>query len=233
MLAAEMFAEAGLPPGCPQRRQRETRSPSTASSNTPKWQPCPSSARRRLPDTSTSRHHGMASAPGALAERRTTWWCCPDADMDLAADSAVNAGYGSAGERCMAISVIVTVGDAADKLIPKIVERAGRLTVGPGNRIGSEMGPLVTGDTGTESPGTSTRRKRGSAPCTGREGPDRGRLRGWLLPRRAPCSTMFGRRWSCTGTRSSDRCCLSCVSTTTRRRSGLVYENQWGNGTAV
>jgi malonate-semialdehyde dehydrogenase (acetylating)/methylmalonate-semialdehyde dehydrogenase len=70
----------------------------------------------------------------------------PDADMDLAADSAVNAGYGSAGERCMAISVIVTVGDAADRLIPRIVERARKLTVGPGNRTGSEMGPLVTGE---------------------------------------------------------------------------------------
>ena len=47
----------------------------------------------------------------------------PDADMELAADAAVSAGYGSAGERCMAISVVVTVGDAADKLIPKVQER--------------------------------------------------------------------------------------------------------------
>ena len=55
----------------------------------------------------------------------------PDADMDLAADSAVSAAYGSAGERCMAISVVTTVGDAADRLIPKIRERISALKVGP------------------------------------------------------------------------------------------------------
>ncbi len=68
----------------------------------------------------------------------------PDADMDLAADAAVSAGYGSAGERCMAISVVVTVGDAADKLLPKVQERIDALKVGPGLAEGSEMGPLVT-----------------------------------------------------------------------------------------
>jgi malonate-semialdehyde dehydrogenase (acetylating)/methylmalonate-semialdehyde dehydrogenase len=68
----------------------------------------------------------------------------PDADMDLAADAAVSAGYGSAGERCMAISVVVTVGDAADKLMPKVEERLVKLAVGPGDRDGIEMGPLVT-----------------------------------------------------------------------------------------
>jgi len=68
----------------------------------------------------------------------------PDADLDLAADSAVSAAYGSAGERCMAISVLVTVGDVADRLLPKIRERIGRLKVGPGLEPTSEMGPLVT-----------------------------------------------------------------------------------------
>jgi malonate-semialdehyde dehydrogenase (acetylating)/methylmalonate-semialdehyde dehydrogenase len=68
----------------------------------------------------------------------------PDADMDLAADAAVSAGYGSAGERCMAVSMIVAVGDAADRLIPKMQERIGRLKVGPGTEPGVEMGPLVT-----------------------------------------------------------------------------------------
>jgi malonate-semialdehyde dehydrogenase (acetylating)/methylmalonate-semialdehyde dehydrogenase len=68
----------------------------------------------------------------------------PDADMDLAADSAVSAGYGSAGERCMAISVIVTVGDAGDRLLPKMRERIASLQVGPGLTEGAEMGPLVT-----------------------------------------------------------------------------------------
>jgi malonate-semialdehyde dehydrogenase (acetylating)/methylmalonate-semialdehyde dehydrogenase len=69
----------------------------------------------------------------------------PDADMELAADSAVSAGYGSAGERCMAISVVVAVGDAADRLIEKMKERMATLKVGPGDQPDSEMGPLVTG----------------------------------------------------------------------------------------
>jgi malonate-semialdehyde dehydrogenase (acetylating)/methylmalonate-semialdehyde dehydrogenase len=70
----------------------------------------------------------------------------PDADMDLAADSAVSAAYGSAGERCMAISVVTTVGDAADRLVPKIRERISKLKVGPSFDEGVEMGPLVTAE---------------------------------------------------------------------------------------
>ncbi|MBI2390352.1 MAG: CoA-acylating methylmalonate-semialdehyde dehydrogenase [Deltaproteobacteria bacterium] len=68
----------------------------------------------------------------------------PDADMDLAADAAVGAGYGSAGERCMAIAVLVTVGNAADKLLPKIRERIAALKVGNGLDPASQMGPLIT-----------------------------------------------------------------------------------------
>ena len=68
----------------------------------------------------------------------------PDADMDLAADAAVSAGFGSAGERCMAISVVVTVGDAAERLLPKVRERMAELVVGPGEMEGAQMGPLVT-----------------------------------------------------------------------------------------
>jgi malonate-semialdehyde dehydrogenase (acetylating)/methylmalonate-semialdehyde dehydrogenase len=68
----------------------------------------------------------------------------PDADLDLAADQAVNAGFGSAGERCMAISAVVAVGDAGDTLVEKIRERTVGLRVGDGRR-GCDMGPLVTG----------------------------------------------------------------------------------------
>ncbi len=68
----------------------------------------------------------------------------PDADMELAADAAIGAAYGSAGERCMAISVLVAVGDAADRLIPMLRERIQKLKVGPGHDPSSEMGPLVT-----------------------------------------------------------------------------------------
>ncbi len=68
----------------------------------------------------------------------------PDADLDLAADAAVNAGFGSAGERCMAISALVAVDVIADELIGKITERMATLRTGDGRR-GCDMGPLVTG----------------------------------------------------------------------------------------
>jgi malonate-semialdehyde dehydrogenase (acetylating)/methylmalonate-semialdehyde dehydrogenase len=67
----------------------------------------------------------------------------PDADLDLAADAAINAGFGSAGERCMAISAIVAVEPIADKLIEKITERATKIKTGDGTK-GADMGPLVT-----------------------------------------------------------------------------------------
>jgi malonate-semialdehyde dehydrogenase (acetylating)/methylmalonate-semialdehyde dehydrogenase len=67
----------------------------------------------------------------------------PDADLDLAADAAVNAGFGSAGERCMAISALVVVEPVADELVAKITERMATLRVGDGRR-GCDMGPLVT-----------------------------------------------------------------------------------------
>jgi malonate-semialdehyde dehydrogenase (acetylating) / methylmalonate-semialdehyde dehydrogenase len=68
----------------------------------------------------------------------------PDADIDMAADAAVSAGYGSAGERCMAVSVVVAVGDAADPLVGAIKERLPKVKVGDGMDPASEMGPLVT-----------------------------------------------------------------------------------------
>jgi malonate-semialdehyde dehydrogenase (acetylating) / methylmalonate-semialdehyde dehydrogenase len=67
----------------------------------------------------------------------------PDADLELVADAAINAGFGSAGERCMAISVVVAVEPVADAMIEKIVARMGKLRTGDGRR-GCDMGPLVT-----------------------------------------------------------------------------------------
>jgi malonate-semialdehyde dehydrogenase (acetylating)/methylmalonate-semialdehyde dehydrogenase len=67
----------------------------------------------------------------------------PDADLDLAADSAINAGFGSAGERCMAISMLVAVEPVADQLITKITERMAKIKTGDGTQ-GADMGPLVT-----------------------------------------------------------------------------------------
>ena len=68
----------------------------------------------------------------------------PDADLALAADSAVNAAFGSSGQRCMAISVLVAVGDAADRLVPLIRERLAAIHVGNGMQPNVDMGPLVT-----------------------------------------------------------------------------------------
>ena len=68
----------------------------------------------------------------------------PDADIDMAADAAVSAGYGSAGERCMAVAVVVAVGEIADPLVAAIQERLPKITVGDGMHPDSEMGPLVT-----------------------------------------------------------------------------------------
>jgi malonate-semialdehyde dehydrogenase (acetylating)/methylmalonate-semialdehyde dehydrogenase len=70
----------------------------------------------------------------------------PDADLDLAADAAVSAGFGSAGERCMAISVLVAVGPIADGLVERIVARVGALKIGAGDIPGVDMGPLITAE---------------------------------------------------------------------------------------
>src|SRR5690625_5197270 len=68
----------------------------------------------------------------------------PDADIDQAADALLGAGFGAAGERCMAISVAVLVGDAADKVIPKLKEKIKTLKIGNGMDPASEMGPIIT-----------------------------------------------------------------------------------------
>jgi malonate-semialdehyde dehydrogenase (acetylating)/methylmalonate-semialdehyde dehydrogenase len=69
----------------------------------------------------------------------------PDADIDQAVDALIGAGYGSAGERCMAISVAVLVGGVADKLMPKLIERTKALKVLNGENLAAEMGPIVQG----------------------------------------------------------------------------------------
>lgn len=91
-----------------------------------------------------------ASAHGkrvqALGGAKNHMVVLPDADVGLAADSAVSAAYGSAGERCMAISVAVAVGDVADPLVDAISERMHKLDIGPGTNPTSEMGPLITAE---------------------------------------------------------------------------------------
>ncbi|MEU5696173.1 CoA-acylating methylmalonate-semialdehyde dehydrogenase [Actinosynnema sp. NPDC020468] len=90
--------------------------------------------------TTASRHGKRVQALGGAKNHMVV---LPDADPDVAADAAVNAGFGSAGERCMAVSVVVAVGPVADSLVPRIATLAARVRTGDGRR-GCDMGPLVT-----------------------------------------------------------------------------------------
>jgi malonate-semialdehyde dehydrogenase (acetylating)/methylmalonate-semialdehyde dehydrogenase len=92
--------------------------------------------------------HNRASDAGkrvqALGGAKNHAVVMPDADMDFAADHITAAGYGSAGERCMAISAVVAVGSAGDRLVEKLKEKATAIKVGPGNDASSDMGPIVS-----------------------------------------------------------------------------------------
>src|SRR3989442_1020137 len=95
---------------------------------------------RYVYETGTSRGKRVQALGGA----KNHMIVLPDADIDMAADAAVSAGYGSAGERCMAVSMLVAVGDAGDELVGAIKERLPKVKVGNGMEPDSEMGPLVT-----------------------------------------------------------------------------------------
>ncbi len=82
----------------------------------------------------------------ALGGAKNHMLVLPDADLDMAADAAISAGYGSAGERCMAISVVLAVDTVADELVAKIRDRIPSIKVGAGNEPDSEMGPLITAE---------------------------------------------------------------------------------------
>ena len=90
----------------------------------------------------TGAHHGKRVQ--ALGGAKNHMVVMPDADLDQAVDALIGAAYGSAGERCMAISVAVLVGDVADKVMPKLIERTKALKVLNGENLAAEMGPIVT-----------------------------------------------------------------------------------------
>ena len=83
---------------------------------------------------------------GAYTSAKNAMVVLPDADMELAADSAVASGYGSAGERCMAQTLLIAVGDTGDRLRPLMLERIANLKVGPGMEPGVDMGPLYSAE---------------------------------------------------------------------------------------
>ncbi len=140
---AQLFSEAGLPPGVLNvihgdkvAVDRLLEHPKVAAVSFVGSTPIA----RYIYETGT-RHAKRVQALGGAKNHMIV---LPDADMELAADAAVSAGFGSAGERCMAISMLVGVGAAADKLLPLIAERMAKLKVGDGSDPASEMGPLVT-----------------------------------------------------------------------------------------
>ncbi len=90
----------------------------------------------------TGAHHGKRVQ--ALGGAKNHMVVMPDADLDQAVDALIGAAYGSAGERCMAISVAVLVGDVAERIMPALVERTRALKVKHGEQLDAEMGPIVT-----------------------------------------------------------------------------------------
>ena len=143
MFCAQLLADAGLPPGVfnvvhgdKVAVDRLLEHPKIAAVSFVGSTPIA----RYIYETGT-RHGKRVQALGGAKNHMIV---LPDADMDLAADAAVSAAYGSAGERCMAISVLVAVGAAADQLLPRIQERIAKLRIGDGLEPSSEMGPLIT-----------------------------------------------------------------------------------------
>src|SRR3954467_15773476 len=155
----------------------------------------------------------------------------PDADIDMAADAAVSAAYGSAGERCMAVSVVVAVGDVADPLVGAIKERLPKVKVGPGLEPDSEMGPLITREHRDKVAGyLDTAAEQGATVVAdGRELEVEGdgfflgvSLIDEVTPEMdASRDEIFGPVLSVTRVSTYDEAV------------GLVNENQYGNGTAI
>ncbi|MEV7085101.1 CoA-acylating methylmalonate-semialdehyde dehydrogenase [Streptomyces sp. NPDC093085] len=139
---ARLWAEAGLPPGVFNVLQGDKTAVDELLENRA------IKAVSFVGSTPVAQHvYATATAHGkrvqALGGAKNHMVVLPDADLGLAADAAINAGFGSAGERCMAISVLVAVGDIADALVEKIAERAASIRTGDGAQ-NSDMGPLVT-----------------------------------------------------------------------------------------
>ena len=145
MLIADLLSQAGLPPGVFNVVQGDKLAVDALIAH-PDVQ-----AISFVGSTPVARAiHEAATRSGkrvqALAGAKNHMVVLPDADLDMAADAAVSAGFGSAGERCMAISVVVAVGAIGDRLVAAIEERMRRVRIGDGLEPASEMGPLITAE---------------------------------------------------------------------------------------
>jgi malonate-semialdehyde dehydrogenase (acetylating)/methylmalonate-semialdehyde dehydrogenase len=144
LFLAELLASAGLPPGCfnvvqgdKEAVDRLLEHPDIAAISFVGSTPIA----KYIYETGTANGKRVQALGGA----KNHMLVLPDADLDMAADAAVSAGYGSAGERCMAISIVLASESIADALVAKIAERIPSIKVGPGHESGNEMGPLITG----------------------------------------------------------------------------------------
>ena len=175
----------------------------------------------------TATEHGKRVQ--ALGGAKNHMVVLPDADLDIAADAAVNAGYGAAGERCMAISVVVAVGDIADELVAKIAERVDRLTVGPGDDPASDYGPVITDEHRQRVLGYVS--DPGAGVQVVRDGSDLASRPGFFV---GPCLLDN----VTPGTRAYDDEIFGPVLSVTRVATyadavALINENPYGNGTAI
>jgi malonate-semialdehyde dehydrogenase (acetylating)/methylmalonate-semialdehyde dehydrogenase len=156
----------------------------------------------------------------------------PDAELDAAADAAISAGYGAAGERCMAISVVVAVGDIADPLVEAIAARLPKITIGDGTTAGVEMGPLISAQHRDRVAGYIAAGEESGATVVadGRKAenlPDKGFFLGTtLLDHVTPQMTVY--------TDEIFGPVLSVVRVGTYAEAvQLVNDNEYGNGTAI
>jgi len=145
LFLAELLAQAGLPAGCFNVVQgdkvavdRILEHPDVAAVSFVGSTPIA----RHIYETGTANGKRVQALGGA----KNHMLVLSDADLDMAADAAVSAAYGSAGERCMAISVVLAAEQIADELVGKIAERIPSVKVGPGIEPDSEMGPLITAE---------------------------------------------------------------------------------------
>ena len=166
----------------------------------------------------------------ALGGAKNHMLVLPDADLDMAADAVVSAAYGSAGERCMAISVVLAVDTVADALIEKVKERIPAIQVGPASEEGNEMGPLITGEHRDKVAGyvAGAEAEGATVVVDGREGaPTEGFfLKPSLIDHAKP------------GMKVYDDEIFGPVLTVTRVQSyaeglQLINDNQYGNGTSI
>ena len=175
----------------------------------------------------TATEHGKRVQ--ALGGAKNHMVVLPDADLEIAADAAINAGYGAAGERCMAISVVVAVGDIADALVAKIAERVDRLTVGPGDDPASDYGPVITDEHRQRV--LSYLSDPGEGVSVVRDGSDLATRPGFFV---GPCLLDH----VTPGTRAYDDEIFGPVLSVARVATfsdavAMINENPYGNGTAI